>query len=110
MSYIWWIIGTFGVGGAAFGLLVLILGWPVVWGFLTGNRIGRIILAVATAGLGALIIYGRGRSAGRADELARMKDQSEKEIDRAEKDRDRIDHLPDGAVDDELSKWDRPNK
>ena len=60
MSWIWWIVGTVGLGGALLIGAVLIFGWPVI----IGTKIGRMALAI---GAGAVAIFGvflKGRSAG----------------------------------------------
>ena len=102
MSYIWWIIGTVGIGGALLGGAILIFGWPVI----VGTKIGRMALAI---GAGALAIFGvflKGRAQGRAAERAKLAKLTEKEVKSAAKEKARIAKLTDEEVDKELAKWD----
>ena len=101
MSWLWWIVGTVGLGGALLIGAVLIFGWPVI----IGTKIGRMALAI---GAGALAVFGvflKGRAQGRAAERAKLAKLTEKEVKNAAAERVRIDKLTDEQVDKELSKW-----
>ena len=102
MSWLWWIIGTVGVGGALLIGAILVFGWPVI----IGTKIGRILLAVGAAALAVFGVYLRGRSEGRAAERKRLKKLTEKEVKHAAEERRRIDALTDEQVDEELARWD----
>lgn len=102
-SWVWWAIGTLGLGGTLLVVAGFVVGWPV----LLGSKIGRIAIAV---GLGVLAVLGfaaQQRAAGRAEERARLKALTEKEVAGAAAERRRIDSLTDNQVDEELSRWDR---
>ena len=101
MNYLWWIVGTVGIGGALLIGAVLIFGWPVI----IGTKIGRMALAI---GAGALAIFGvllKGRAQGRAAERAELAKLTEKEVKNAAKEKVRIAKLTDEEVDKELAKW-----
>ena len=101
MSYIWWIVGTVGIGGALLGGAILIFGWPVI----IGTKIGRMALAI---GAGVLAIFGvflKGRAQGRAAEREKLRALTEKEVKNAVTERKRIEKLTDEQVDKELAKW-----
>lgn len=103
MSWIWWLVGTLGLGGALLLGAVLIFGWPVI----IGTKIGRAALAIGAVLLAALGLYAKARQAGRLAERARLKALTEKEVSNAAVERARIDALSDDAVDKELAGWDR---
>jgi dephospho-CoA kinase len=103
MSWLWWLIGTLGVGGTVLALAIFFLGWPAI----IGTRAGRMLLIIGTAGLGAVALYLKGRSVGREAERAKLKAKIGKEVVNAKKERDRINNLTDEEVDRELAKWDR---
>lgn len=103
MSWVWWAVGTFGVGGVVLIGAVLIFGWPAV----IGTRIGRIVLAIGVAIVAAFGVYQTGRAKGRAAERAKLKALTEKEVGVSAAERKRIDALTDEQVDEELGKWDR---
>lgn len=64
MSYIWWAISAFGVGGLLLIGAIIIFGWPVI----IGTRIGRMLLAIG-AGVAAVFgVYLKGRSEGEQGE------------------------------------------
>jgi len=101
--YIWWIIGTVGIGGALLGLAVLIFGWPVI----VGTKVGRMLLAIGGAILAALSIFAKGKAKGRAAERERLRQLTEKEVKNAVRERERIGKLTDEQVDEELAKWEK---
>ncbi len=103
MSWAWWLLGTFGVGGVLLGGAVLIFGWPVI----IGSKIGRMALAAGAVVLALLGLYAKAKQAGRLAERARLKAVTEKEVGLSAAERVRIDALPDSKVDEELSAWDR---
>lgn len=107
MTWLWWIVGTLGVGGALALGAGLIFGWPVLLAFFTQTKIGRALAFVGGLILTGLLIFARGRAAGKADEQERQKVQTEKEVERAEQRSKAIDAKSDDEVDQELSKWDR---
>ena len=101
MSWLWWIVGTVGLGGALLIAVGFTVGWPVI----IGTRIGRMALAI---GAGALAVFGvllKGRAQGRAAEREKLRKLTEKEVKSAVAERVRIDKLTDEQVDKELSKW-----
>ena len=102
MTWIWWIIGTVGIGGALLIGAVLVFGWPVI----IGTRIGRLALAVGAGVLAVFGVYLKGRAKGRAVERERLRKLTEKEVANAVKERRRIGKLTDDEVDKELAKWD----
>ena len=101
--WLWWLVGTLGIGGALLLGAVLIFGWPVI----IGTKLGRLALAIGAGVLAVLGVYLKGRAEGRAIERARLKALTEREVADAAKERARIDALTDEAVDAELSRWDR---
>ena len=102
-GWLWWLIGTLGVGGTLLLIAVLVFGWPA----LIGTKIGRLALAIAAGALAVFGIYLRGKAEGRAAERAKLKAITEKEVKDAAAERARIDALTDAEVDTELAKWNR---
>lgn len=102
-GWLWWLLGTLGIGGT----IVLIVGFTVGWPVLIGTRLGRIGLAIGAGIIAILGIYAKGRAEGRAAERARLKALTEREVADAAAERARIDALTDEQVDEELSEWDR---
>ena len=107
MSWFWWIIGTFGLGGAVLAVLIFMFSWPVVLQAVLNNRLVQIAMAAGAAGLAVFGVYLKGRSVGRAAERERLKKLTEKEVDNAAIERQRIDALTDAEVDKELARWSR---
>jgi len=103
MSYVWWIIGTVGVGGALLIGAILIFGWPAI----IGTKIGRRLLVVGAAALAVFGVYLKGRAKGRAVERERLRKLTEREVKSAAAERMRIDKLTDKQVDEELARWDK---
>lgn len=101
--WLWWLIGTVGLGGALLTLAVFVVGWPAI----IGTKAGRVLLAIGVAILVALGMYAKGKAEGRAAERARLAALTAKEVANAAAERKRIDALTDEQVDAELSKWDR---
>lgn len=102
-SWIWWAVGTFGLGTLALVAVGFVFGWPLI----VGTKPGRMALAVLTAGLGALGLYFAGRRKGRALERAKLKAKIDREVAGAKAEAERIDRLTDEEVDRELARWDR---
>lgn len=98
IDWLWWLVGILGIGG----VIALVLFWP----FLTGTKIGRILLGVGAIVLAILGFGAKMKSVGRAEERAKLKAQINKEVDRAEVQSKRIDAMSDDEVDKELAKWD----
>ena len=108
MSHLlWWAVGTFGLGAVVLAAVIFVVGWPVVLAFFTQTKVGRFLALVGGLIGAGVLVFLRGRAAGRADRIAEEKAQAKKEVDRAKKESDRIDALPDDEVDAELGKWDR---
>jgi hypothetical protein len=101
MSWIWWIIGTLGIGGALLAGAILVFGWPVI----IGTRMGRAALAVGAGALAVLGVFLKGKQEGRAAEREKLRKLTEKEVKNAAAERKRIAALTDEQVDAELAKW-----
>ena len=100
MSWIWWAIATFGIGGVLLGGAIFLCGFPAI----IGSRIGRLALGVVAV---IIIFYGvhlRGKREGRKAEREKLKRITAKEVDHAEAEAKRIDGLSDDDVDRELRK------
>ncbi len=102
-SWIWWTLGTLGVGGTLLAIAIFTVGWPV----LINTKWGRTLLIVGTAGLGVIALYFKGRNAGRLAERAKLKARIAEEVADSRKEKARIDAMTDEEVDRELAKWDR---
>lgn len=100
-SWLWWTIGTFGLGTCILAAVGFIIGWPAI----IGTKTGRVLLVITTAGIGAVALYREGVRKGRVVERARLKARIGKEVKDAQAERDRIDRLSDADVDRELSTW-----
>jgi len=106
-AILWWAIGTFGLGGVILGALIFLGFGPTILAFFTQTKIGRALAFVGGLILTGLVIFFKGRAAGKAEQIEVAKKQTAKEVERAEKNSKRIDALPDDKVDEELGKWDR---
>ncbi len=105
VSYVWWAIGTFGVGGAILLVAILIVGWPVVLQFFIGTKIGRGLLFVGGLIATGFVIFAKGQAAGKAAEVAKLNVQTAKEVNVAAAESKRIDAQTDTQTDAELAKW-----
>ena len=105
MSWIWWAIATFGVGGALLAVVILIVGWPVVLQFFIGTKIGRGLLFVGGLIATGFALYVKGQAAGKAAEVAKLNAQTAKEVNVAAAESKRIDAQTDTQTDAELAKW-----
>lgn len=102
MAWLWWIIGTLGLGGALLAGAVVVFGWPVI----IGTRAGRMALMIAGAAGAVLMVYLKGKREGRKAERNYLKRKTAKEVDHAEAESERIDGLSDGDIDRELlERW-----
>ena len=66
--WLWWAIGTFGIGGCILIAVGFFMGWPVI----IGTKIGRTALAILAALGGALLLFAKARAQGAADEKTRL--------------------------------------
>ncbi len=96
-SWFWWGLGAFGIGGLAFGAVVLVLGWPAVFAF-SRTKVGQGVIAIASAGAGLVWLYLKAR----ADERAAQEAKANAAILEAQRRRaeieSRVDAMPDDAV------------
>jgi type VI protein secretion system component VasK len=93
-SFFWWWFGLVGIGG----VILTFMFWPL----LAGTKIGRMLLAIGAAVLGALAMLARARQQG-AD--AERKRQEKRNADWIEKQKHRdadIAGSTDAALDDRL--------
>ena len=105
MTWVFWLVGTVGIGGILLGGAILVFGLPVI----VGTRIGRMALATGAAALALVGAYLSGRSKGRAAERAKLKWLVEKEVGVSHKERARINAMTDAEVDEELAlRWEKP--
>lgn len=100
-------MGTLGVGGTLFVIAGFVIGWPAVFAFLTGTKVGRVLLAAVGAIAAGVAIYAKGTAAGKSAEDAKQAAQTKKETNAAAADSKRIDAQSDAATDADLGKWDR---
>lgn len=101
MKWLWWIVGTFGVGGTILAVIGLTVGWPLLFTALR-TTVGRAALAVAAfAGL-LLAVFLKGRREGRAAEKARQDKIDRKIIKEATDDQKDVADLSGDDVDREL--------
>ena len=66
--WLWWAIGTFGIGGCILIAIGFFMGWPVI----VGTKIGRTALAILAALGGALLLFAKARADGAAAQKAKQ--------------------------------------
>lgn len=95
MSTIFWLIGTFGLGGAILVGAILVFGWPVI----VGTKLGRTLLAIGGAILFVITTYLKGRAEG--EKVAKMNQEKANAdfILEQERYRNSLDQLSDADLD-----------
>lgn len=103
MSYLWWVIGLFGIGGT---LAIFFIGWPVVLSF-AQTKLGRITIFILGAIATVLAAFAKGADVGYRRAENKRNKIAGREVNAAKKEADRVRSLDNDAIDRELSDWDR---
>ncbi len=77
MSYVWWVIGLFGIGGA---LAIFFIGWPVVLAF-AQTKLGRMTILILGAVATVLAAFAKGADVGYRRAENRREKIARREID-----------------------------
>ncbi len=100
-SFIWWVVGVLGVGGALFAAAVIILGWPVLIAF-AETKLGKIVIGIGTVGIGLVGLYLKGKSAGEAAQKAKQESDDAAFLQKQRQNADDVGRLSDAQLDNEL--------
>ena len=95
MHWVWWLVGTVGFGGAIMIAVGFVFGWPII----IGTKLGRIALAVFTAGISILVLYGKARNEGARAERDRQERENDDFLDQMRRRDADIEQLGDAELD-----------
>jgi hypothetical protein len=84
-GWIWWAVGTFGVGGILLIGAGLFFGWPIV----IGSRLGRAMIAVLAAIAAAFTLRAKWRGEGAKREREKQREASDRNRGIAREERER---------------------
>lgn len=103
-GWIWWALGTLGIGGTVLAIAGFTIGWPVVLAFLK-TRTGQVVSALVVVGFLIAAAFAKGEASGKLKAAAEREKQRQKAIKTRKQVDDETDDLSDTGVADRLRKW-----